>query len=355
MLSQRILLPVLALAAASLSAAPRADFVFEKAPFPSCHASTIVETAPGEFMAAWFGGREEGANDVAIWGARLGNDGWSEPFEMARETNTPTWNPVLFKAANGTLWLYYKFGPNPQNWTAGRRASLDNGKTWLAPEHLPAGIYGPIKNKPLVLKNGTIVSGTSVESYRSWSCWAELSRDNGKTWTRHGPIMPEEPAPATPGVPMPVKAVPGSENWHRTHGIIQPAVVPLGKGKLRMFVRATQNVGHICYSDSVDGGVNWTAAKPSELPNPNSGIDATGLRDGRIVMVYNHTPRGRSPLNVAVSHDGERWNNFLAVETEPGEFSYPAVIQASDGSLHITYTWNRKKIKHVVVPLVDIP
>ena len=206
-----------------------------------------------------------------------------------------------------------------------------------------------------MLSDGTIVSGTSVESYRSWSCWVELSRDHGRTWTRHGPIIPEEAGDAKAGAPMAIAAVPGSEHWHRTHGIIQPAVVSMPGNQLRMFVRATQNIGRICYADSFDGGIHWTPARRSELPNPNSGIDAVNLGDGRIVMVYNHTVRGRSPLNAAVSRDGDHWNSFLALETEPGEFSYPAVIQARDGSLHITYTWNRKKIKHVVVPAQDIP
>jgi len=350
----RVLVLVIALAAIGV-AAPRAEFIFQKAPFPSCHASTIVETQPGEFLAAWFGGREEGATDVGIWAARRDSMGWSEPFELAREPGTPSWNPVLFRSADGVLWLYYKFGPSPQQWTAGRRASRDGGKTWLPQEHLPAGIYGPIKNKPLVLNNGMIVSGTSVESYRSWSCWVELSRDHGRTWTRHGPIVPEEAWDAKAGTPMAIAAVPGSENWHRTHGIIQPAVVSMPGNHLRMFVRATQNIGRICYADSFDGGITWTPARRSELPNPNSGIDAVTLHDGRIVMVYNHAVRGRSPLNAAVSRDGDHWNSFLALETEPGEFSYPAVIQARDGSLHITYTWNRKKIKHVVVPAEDIP
>jgi predicted neuraminidase len=94
---------------------------------------------------------------------------------------------------------------------------------------------------------------------------------------------------------------------------------------------------------------------PSNLPNPNSGIDAVGLQDGRIVLVYNHTERGRTPLNVAVSKDGSVWNSFLVLENEPGEFSYPAVIQTSDGNIHVTYTWNRKRIKHVRIPLAEIP
>jgi predicted neuraminidase len=122
-----------------------------------------------------------------------------------------------------------------------------------------------------------------------------------------------------------------------------------------MFVRATQRIGKICYADSADGGVTWTDARPTTLPNPNSGLDAAGLRDGRIVLVYNHTEKGRSPLNVAVSRDGENWNNFLALESEPGEYSYPAVIQGADGTVHITWTWQRKRIKYAALPLGEIP
>jgi len=131
--------------------------------------------------------------------------------------------------------------------------------------------------------------------------------------------------------------------------------VPLPDGRLRMFVRATQRIGRICYADSSDGGQTWTAARPTSLPNPNSGIDAAALADGRIVLIYNHTGSGRSPLNAAVSRDGEAWNTFLTLESEPGEFSYPAVIQAADGTIHAAYTWNRKRIKHVEIPLRDIP
>ncbi|MFB3827071.1 MAG: exo-alpha-sialidase [Bryobacteraceae bacterium] len=327
------------------------EFVYDQAPFPSCHASTIVETAPGEFLAAWFGGTAEGRPDVAVWGARLAGGKWSEPVELAREPNIAAFNPVLFHSRDKVLWLYYKFGPTPQTWTAGRRSSRDGGRTWSAIEHLPAGLYGPIKNKPLVLADGTILSGTSMESYRSWACWVERSRDNGRTWTRIGPIVAEpggRPGSAGPN------EVPGAQEWGRTSGIIQPAIVPLGK-KLRMFVRATQNIGRICYADSSDGGLTWTPARPTSLPNPNSGIDAVGLRDGRIVIIYNHTEKGRSPLNAAVSRDGVNWNMFRALETEPGEYSYPAVIQAANGDVHITYTWNRKKIRHVTIPLAAVP
>jgi predicted neuraminidase len=314
-------------------AAPKAEFIYDEAPFPSCHASTLVEVGPGELLAAWFGGTAEGKSDVAVWGARKSGPKWSAPFELAREPDIAAYNPVLFFTADKVLWLYYKFGPSPSTWSAARRSSRDGGRTWSGVDRLPAGLYGPIKNKPLVLGGGVVVSGTSVESYRAWTCWVERSTDHGKTWTRHGPIT-------VPGEP---------------YGIIQPTIVALGNGRLRMFVRSTQRIGKICSADSADGGITWSDARPTSLPNPNSGIDAVTLEDGRILLVYNHTEKGRSPLNAAISADGETWNSFLALETEPGEFSYPAVIQAANGSVHVTYTWNRKKIKHAEIPLAEIP
>jgi len=101
--------------------------------------------------------------------------------------------------------------------------------------------------------------------------------------------------------------------------------------------------------------VTWTQARPIDLPNPNSGIDAVALRDGRIILVYNHTTKGRTPLNVAVSRDGERFQMFCTLEDQPGEYSYPAMIQGKDGGLNITYTWNRRRIRYARIALADIP
>ena len=144
-------------------------------------------------------------------------------------------------------------------------------------------------------------------------------------------------------------------DWSKTFGIIQPSVIPLGGTKLRLYARATSQIGRICVADSNDNGVNWSNARALDLPNPNSGIDAVALRDGRIVLVYNHATRGRTPLNLAVSRDGEHFTDFRTLESGPGEFSYPALIEAHDGSLLLTYTWNRKRIRFVQVPLIDIP
>ena len=127
----------------------------------------------------------------------------------------------------------------------------------------------------------------------------------------------------------------------------------MGGKRLRFFARST--IGRVCVSDSNDEGVTWSAPRAIELPNPNAGIDVVRLKDGRFVMVYNHTAKGRTPLNLALSADGERWTMFQALETEAGEYSYPAIVQGSDGNLHITYTWRREKIRHVEWPLGKIP
>jgi predicted neuraminidase len=288
-------------------------------------------------MAAWFGGAGEGKPDVGIWASRKIDGRWQTPVELVREPGAATYNPVLFRNAAGLLWLYYKFGHSPDTWTAGRLYSRDDGATWSRPEHLPAGLYGPIRAKPLLLDDGTIVSGSSVESYRSWSAWIERSTDGGFTWTRHGPIT-----------------VPGEDSG-KTHGIIQPVVVAMGAKHLRFYARSTATIGRICVSDSMDNGVTWTPAHPIDLPNPNAGIDVVRLRDGRFVMIYNHTRQGRTPLNLAVSDDGDHWKPLAVLEDAPGEYSYPAMVQGADGSLHITYTFQRKLIKYVNWPLAKIP
>ena len=322
----RILSALLVIPVSLAGAEIRSEFVFERAPFASCHASTIVEAADGDFLAAWFGGSSEGAKDVAIWMARLSGGKWSEPQVVAREAGVPAWNPVLFRGRDDRIWLFYKFGPSPETWTGAYKTSSDGGRTWWEATALPAGLLGPVKNKPIRLADSAIVAGTSVESYRSWTAWIERSNDDGATWTRHGPIV-------IPGEP---------------YGLIQPTLIEIAPDHVRAFMRSRQ--GFIYVADSSDGGRTWSPARPTSLPNPNAGIDAVRLADDRILMVYNHSNRERTPLSVALSSDGgETWRPFAPLETERGEFSYPAVIQASTGDVHITYTWKRLRIRHAVI------
>jgi predicted neuraminidase len=309
------------------------EFVYETASFPSAHASTIAATKEG-LVAAWFGGTREGASDVGIWVSRRQQGKWSAPVEVATGqqpdgTRHPCWNPVLFEMADGTLALFYKVGPSPQTWWGMTRTSKDAGVTWGAAERLPDGILGPIKNKPVRLADGTILSPASTETPEKPSKWRvhfERSTDGGRTWTI---VRPAEEAGAAP-----IDA-------------IQPSILQHPKQRLQAVGRTRSQRVFETWSD--DGGTTWSAVTLTQLPNPSAGTDAVTLRDGRHLLVYNHTPKGRSPLNVALSRDGKAWDAALVLESQPGEYSYPAVIQAPDGMVHITYTWRRQRIRHVVV------
>ncbi len=307
-----------------------AAFIYESAPFPSCHASTLVETPQG-IAAAWFGGTHEKHPDVAIWLSFYQNGTWSNPQEVANGIQGngkryPLWNPVLFQIPGKELILFYKDGPAPDEWWGMLKRSFDGGKTWSAAEHLPKDIYGPIKNKPELLTDGTLICPSSSEDH-DWRLHMEFTKDGGKTWSRTEAL-----------------------NDGVTTSAIQPSILKLPDGKLQLVCRSENDF--VLQSVSSDQGKSWSALKPTNLLNPNSGIDAVTLRDGRHIIVYNNTKKGRSPLNVAISMDGQDWQDIAILENEPGgEFSYPAVIQAKDGKVHITYTWKRKKIKHVVMTL----
>ncbi|MHA8101357.1 sialidase family protein [Aquirufa nivalisilvae] len=316
------------------------EFIYEKAPFPSCHASTIEETPTG-LVTAWFGGTEERHPDVGIWVSRMVNGKWTAPVEVANGVQNstiryPLWNPVLFQmpaSKGGELLLFYKEGPTPQDWWGMIKRSKDGGKTWSNTERLPLGILGPIKNKPVMLKDGTLLCPTSSED-NGWRLHFEMTKDGGRTWSRTEAI-----------------------NDGKEFSAIQPSVLFLKDGRLQILCRSKN--GYILESFSSDQGKTWSPLKATSLPNPNSGTDAVTLKDGRQVLIYNHVTKEsqewggkRSPLNVAISSDGKTWKELAVLEKEPkAEFSYPAVIQTKDGKIHITYTWKREKIKHVVITL----
>jgi len=143
------------------------EFIYDRAPFPSAHASTIVETRDG-VLAAWFGGTAEGEPDVGIWCARRSETGWSAPVEVATGAQPdgkrlPCWNPVLFRPSAGPLLLFYKVGPRPREWWGLLRTSLDEGRTWSGPIPLPPGFLGPIRAKPVELASGELLLGSSTE------------------------------------------------------------------------------------------------------------------------------------------------------------------------------------------------
>ncbi len=313
------------------------EFIYEQAPFASCHASTIVETKAG-LVAAWFGGTREGAADVGIWLARQVGGKWTAPVEVATGvqsdgTRHPCWNPVLFQPKSGPLLLFYKVGPSPSTWWGMLRTSTDAGQTWSDARRLPDGILGPVKNKPIELADGTILAASSAEGLSpapSWRVHFERSSDGGATWTKvEVPTTLESP------------------------GAIQPSILQHRDGSLQAVGRSRG--GKVFTTTSTDQGRTWSLLELTSLPNPNSGTDAVTLRDGRHLLIYNHTPKGRTPFNIAVSTDGRAWHSALTLETDPGEYSYPAIIQTADGLVHASYTWKRQRIKHIVIDPAKLP
>lgn len=313
------------------------DFVFEEdRPFASCHASTIVETENGDLLCALFAGTGEKNPDVGIWLSRYSDGKWSVIENVAKVNATAHWNPVLFRDARSGIHLFFKVGPEIPYWKTYWITSTDDGNTWSeATELVPGdqGGRGPVKNKPILLPDGTWLAGASTE-LNGWIPFFDRSEDLGKTWMR------------TEDIAIDPKVLRGK-------GAIQPTMWEWKPGHIRALFRTTS--GFLGRSDSSDGGLTWSSLEPSGLPNNSSGVDAVRVDDGRVFLVYNPVGRNhgsRSPLNIAVSHDnGETWKDFASLESQPRrEFSYPAIVKTQDG-IAVSYTWKRERVRVWQIPL----
>ncbi len=321
-------------------------YPLDNKPTPECHASTLIET-PSGIVAAFFAGTYERHPDVGIRVSHLVNNEWTRPVEVVNGVQNdtlryPCWNPVLFQPEGGPLMLFYKLGPSPREWWGMLITSEDDGKTWSEPVKLGEDekighLMGPVKNKAVQLPSGRIISPTSTEIESAdgddkWMVHFEISDDNGKSWRVVGPI--------NDGVEF---------------DAIQPSVLTYPDGRLQILCRTRQDV--ISQSWSEDQGETWSAMTATSLPNPNAGTDAVTLKDGRQLLIYNHStkkgeePKGRNIINLAISNDGIEWTTVMTLENEPAEngYSYPAIIQTEDGMVHATYTYLRQTVKYVVI------
>ena len=321
---------------------PLQDFIFDdEQPFPQCHASTLLRLPNDQFLVAWFGGTEEKDDDVGIWLASGRPGAWSRPREVAKIRPEPHWNPVLFQATDRT-YLYFKVGKEIDHWETWVMTSEDGGQTWSAAAELVAGDRGgrgPVRNKPIVLSDGTWIAGASHEDRGVWNAFADRSTDQGEHWTQSDYVAID-------------RAELSGE------GVIQPTLWESQPGQVHMLLRSS--AGAIYRSDSPDYGRTWSPAYRTELPNPNSGIDLTRLSDGTLALVYNRDDQNwgaRALLSVALSFDnGATWPRLLDIEQGQADdrFSYPAIISFND-TLAVTYTWQREKISFWMGTARDIP
>jgi len=308
------------------------DFIFgDDRPFKECHASTLIRLDDGSFLVAWFGGTKEKNPDVGIWLSKGTPGNWSAPLQAVKIRNDAHWNPVLARDEKGTVYLYFKVGKEIPTWETWVTTSIDNGTTWSNPVELVKGDRGgrgPVRNKPILLSDGTWLAGASHEEGQ-WEVFVDHSKDNGKTWE------------ATPYLTL-------DRNQFNGRGVIQPTLWESTPGNVHMLVRSTN--GKIYRSDSKDYGKTWGALYATDMPNNNSGIDLVKLTDGTLVLAYNPVSgnwASRASLNLAVSHDnGITWSKNIVLENDndmKAEYSYPAII-AYGNRVALTYTWKRQRI-----------
>ncbi len=332
-------------------------FCIEPTPdYPSMHASSVCELEDGRLLACCYAGMREGSPDSVVLGTRfdMKQGRWGKPAVWVDVPRRAPANPRVFLGPrSGEVWLVV--GINYGRWCSGDtylffKRSLDGGESWTDLELLvdTKGLLG--RNKPC---HGNGVWILPVEWERRWSAAFLRSTDNGESWEIVGDLGHAAGA-----------------------HLIQPAVVRLGDGRLLAYMRSQE--GYIYWSESRDLGKTWTAPMPTPLPNNNSGIDMIRLRSGLLALAYN--PVGlsaappelderwpermpvefdrwgeRSPLVVSFSpDDGTSWPWSLTLESGPGEYSYPAVIQGRDGTLHITYTYRRAAIRHIAIAEAEV-
>ncbi len=347
--------------------------------FPSSHSSTICELPNGDLYCVWFSGSVEGAPDTAILGSRFDRraEKWSEPEILVDVPDHAAGNPRVFMGPSGDLWIL--FAINYGVWCHGGsrlflKRSADGGRTWSDMSIFwdEWGVLG--KNKPLQLSSRSEVWIIPVEWEDDYVCAFFRSEDSGASWAL-------------------TEAIGARANVR----VDQPTVVELDQsGSLLAYMRSWE--GYIYQSRSEDAGATWPEPSPTDLVNNNSGIDMVRLQSGALLLAHNPTALGedgtyivdqelksdpalqitpsefakdknhyrqtvsriaelfpswgpRTPLRLSISLDGgSSWKTVCDLEDQEGEWSYPAIIETSSGDVCITYTANRKQIKHVILP-----
>jgi predicted neuraminidase len=320
----------------------REELIDQNSPHPMSHVASICELPDGRLAAAWYAGSREGASDVAIYlSTRAPADArWSPPRAIVtRESATndlnryikKVGNSVIFAGPTGKLWLIF-VTVSVGGWSGSSlnlTTSTDGGSTWTRSQRLTLGPFFNlselVKNAPVALADG----GWAVPIYHELAgtfpemLWlGETSGDTLATKSRIG------------------------AGWTG----YQPSLEPLDTVRAVAFLRDDGPLKAISVTRSEDAGRTWSPPQPLGLPNPDSGLDAIRLRDGRLLVAFNDSVRGRENVRLALSADeGRTWTRFATLAEEPGgDFSYPFLMQSRSGDVHLVYTWQRRAVKHTV-------
>jgi predicted neuraminidase len=308
------------------------ELIFNKIPgYPVHHCSTITEAPNGDLLVSWYSGSYESSDDQVLFLSRRKKNSrfWSTPELLVRSPGKPPGNAILFTDQLKRIWLVWgrMDGAQPMSrgkgWDACKlfyRTSSDSGVTWTKDQPFYHDTVGWLpRNLPLFLADGTLVVPISDElnGHGTDLSFFLATKDNGATWTRSG-IM---------------------------RGGEQPTIIERNDGSLVAYLRVRPS---ILAFESKDGGKTWSEPHTTQWKNPDAGISMRRLKNGHVLLVFNNQDNARTPLHIARSLDqAETWGKPFELESNPGEYSYPSVMQTSDGKIHIIYTFRRYSIKHV--------
>ncbi len=320
------------------------EFISPDTESGTVHVGSICELSRGRLAAAWYGGTREGAWDVAIFLSVKGpgDASWSRPQAVVDRASASrelsryvkkVGNPLLFSGSGERLWLVY-VTVAVGGWSGSSlnvKWSDDSGTTWSESKRLTLSpffnISELVRNRPLCMSSG----GFAVPIYHE--CLGYFPE---MLWL--------QPGLKSPDIHFKKSRMTGGQSF------IQPSVVAFGPSVATAFYRCLSHEKKIGAAVTTDAGANWSEPETLGLPNPDSGLDALLLSGQRILLAFNDSAVNRETLSLAVSLDrGANWTRIATLKSAPGrEFSYPYMVRTRDGRIHLVYTWDRKRIRHVV-------
>ncbi len=311
------------------------------------HPASITQLANGDLYLAYYTGSGEYGDDTAVYGARLpkGKSEWTTPRPIADTPYRSEGNPVVWQAPDGKVWLFYvvRYGKTWSTSLIQAKISTDGAKTWSDPMLVTMTQGMMVRGRPLALAGGDILlpayheTGHDTESVGPDSCSLFFRWDaKARAWTETNRITSRV-------------------------GNIQPAVDRVKGDYLVAYCRrggdyADRPDGRIVRSESRDGGKTWSKGAETEFKNPNAAVEFLRLKSGNLLLIFNDSTKGRTPLTAALSTDGDKtYPHRRNLVEGPGDFAYPYAIQADDGKIHLVYTSDRRTtIYHAVFEEADV-